>query len=83
MRIIEVRDGFIKFESKERISLSSFIQIQGEDKTYIAQVIQVKISGENCIIYAKILFLYDGTLRSYDKTLPDKNAEISEFTFDI
>lgn len=83
MRIIEVRDGFIKFESKERISLSSFIQILGEDKTYIAQVIQVKISGENCIIYAKILFLYDGTLRSYDKTLPDKNAEISEFTFDI
>ena len=83
MRILEVRDGFIKFESREKISLSSFILVNGFDKQYIAQVIQVKKSGENLIAYAKILFLYDGTLRNYDKSLPDKNSEISEFTADI
>ena len=83
MRILEVRDGFIKFESGEKISLSSFILVNGFDKQYIAQVIQVKKSGENLIAYAKILFLYDGTLRNYDKSLPDKNSEISEFTVDI
>ena len=83
MRILEVRDGFIKFESGEKISLSSFILVNGFDKQYIAQVIQVKKSGENLIAYAKILFLYDGTLRNYDKSLPDKNSEISEFTADI
>lgn len=83
MRILEVRDGFLKFEADKSIYLSSFIQIDGLEKSYIAQVIQLKRSGENSIGYAKILFLYDGALQSYDKTLPSKDSEIKEFTFDI
>ena len=83
MRILEVRDGFVKFEADETICLSSFIQIDGIEKNYIAQVIQLKRSGENSIGYAKILFLYDGSLLNYDKTLPSKEAEIKEFTFEI
>ena len=83
MRILEVRDGFVKFEADKTVYLSSFIQIDGIDKSYIAQVIQLKRSGGNSIGYAKILFLYDGTLQSYDKTLPSKDSEIKEFTFDI
>ena len=63
--------------------LSSFIQIDGIEKRYIAQVTQLKRSGENSIAYAKILFLYDGSLQPYDKTLPSKESEIKEFTFDI
>ena len=68
MKILEVREGFIKFESESQVSLSSFIQVCGEEKRYIAQVVQVKRSGESQIAYAKILFLYDGALSSYDKT---------------
>lgn len=83
MRILEVRDGFIKFETEGKISLSSFLQINDTAKRYIAQVIQVKRLEEGTIAFAKILFLYDGTLKNYDKSLPTKNAEISEFTFDI
>lgn len=83
MKIIEVRDGFIKFEADKNTFLSSFVQIDGIEKSYVAQVIQIKRSGENSIAYAKILFLYDGGLQSYDKTLPSKDSEIKEFTFDI
>ena len=83
MKILEVRDGFIKFEADSSIYLSSFIQIDGMQKSYVAQVIQIKRSGENSIAYAKILFLYDGGLKSYDKTLPSKESLIKEFTFDI
>ena len=83
MRILEVRDGFLKFEADKSIYLSSFIQIDGLEKSYIAQVIQLKRSGENSIGYAKILFLYDGALQNYDKTLPSKDSEIKEFTFNI
>ena len=83
MRILEVRDGFLKFEADKSIYLSSFIQIDGLEKSYIAQIIQLKRSGENSIGYAKILFLYDGALQSYDKTLPSKDSEIKEFTFNI
>ena len=83
MRILEVRDGFLKFEADKSIYLSSFIQIDGLEKSYIAQVIQLKRSGENSIGYAKILFLYNGSLLNYDKTLPSKDSNIKEFTFDI
>ena len=83
MKILEVRDGFVKFEADNSVYLSSFIQIDGIEKRYIAQVTQLKRSGENSIAYAKILFLYDGSLQPYDKTLPSKESEIKEFTFDI
>ena len=83
MKILEVRDGFIKFEADSNIYLSSFIRIDGIEKSYIAQVIQLKISGENPIGYAKILFLYDGTLIKYDKTLPSNESKITEFTYEI
>ena len=53
------------------------------DKSYIAQIFQIKRAGENSIAYGKILFLYDGELIAYDKTLPAKDAQIKPFTFDI
>ena len=83
MKILEVRDGFLKFEADKTIALSSFIKIDGLKKSYIAQVIQLKRSGENSIGYAKILFLYNNGLQNYDKTLPPKESEITEFTSEI
>lgn len=82
MRILEVRDGFIKFESEQKLALSSFVLVNDALKSYIAQVIQVKRAGENSILYAKILYLYNGKLIDYDKSLPSIDAEISEFNFE-
>ena len=83
MKILEVRDNFIKFESSKEIALTSFVQATGIEKKYIAQVIQKKRAGENNIVYAKILFLYDGELQPYDKTLPSIDSDLSEFDFSI
>ena len=84
MKIIEIRDGFIKFEADKSIYLSSFIQVDGETKSYIAQVNQCKAFGEISIASAKILFLLvNGMLQNYDKTEPSKDAEIKIFTHDI
>lgn len=84
MKIIEVRDGFIKFEADKSIYLSSFIQVIGMSKNYIAQVSQLKTFGEISIASAKILFVYeDEQLKNYDKTEPSKDAEITSFTLDI
>ena len=57
MKILEVRDGFVKFEADNSVYLSSFIQIDGIEKRYIAQVTQLKRSGENSKAYAQILLL--------------------------
>lgn len=81
MKIIEVRDGFVKIESQKKIEISSFLELKGLEKRYVAQVIRTKNNGAGYNIYAKIIFIYDGMLKKYDKTLPDNNAEISEFPF--
>ena len=81
MRIIEVRDGFIKIESAEDLALSSFVEIKDSVKSYIAQIQQVKKAGDYTIAYAKCIFLYDGDLVNYDKTLPSLNSEIKEFDY--
>ena len=82
MKILEVRDGFVKFEANNTICLSSFIQIKGQ-KSYIAQVTKLTKISQKPIAYAKILFLYDGQLQNYDNSQPTIDSEISEFTYDI
>ena len=83
MRILEARDGFIKFESEKKVALSSFILIKETGKQYVAQVIKTTNTDEKRLCFAKILFTYDGTLKSYDGSLPSKDAELEVFTFDI
>ena len=84
MKIIDVRDGFIKFEADKSIYLSSFVQVEGMSKNYIAQVNQFKTFGEISIASAKILFILENNeLKNYDKTEPSRDAQITGFTPDI
>ena len=81
MKIIEVRDGIIKLECDEAVVLSSFIKAECEEKSYIAQIIQIK-PQEN-LAFAKILFLYDDELLDYDKSSPEQDAIITDFTSEM
>ena len=83
MKIIEVRDGFIKLEAIEDLSLSGFLLVSSEEKKYIAQIVRLKKTGEYTIAYAKLLYLYDGDLRNYDKSLPVKGATITKIGLDF
>ena len=82
MKITEVRDGFVKVESAEKIAISSFLEVKGMEKRYIAQVVRSKSNGTGYNVYAKLLFIYDGALRKYDKTMPDINASVNPFSFE-
>lgn len=83
MRILEARESFIKIESETKVSISSFLKISDSEKSYIAQVIQSKKLEESFIVFAKILFIYDGILKNYDNSIPDKESQINDFTFEI
>lgn len=84
MKILDVRDGLIRFEADENVYLSSFIQIDGTDKSYLAQVNQCKAVGTTKIADARILFvIIDNELYNYDKTLPPNDAEVRMFKSDI
>ncbi len=82
MKILEVRDGFIKFEADENIFLSSFVKVESSDKSYICQVIQLRTQGLTKNAYAKILFLYNNGFMDYDKSLPPKDAIVREFPYE-
>lgn len=83
MKITDAKDGVIKLESFEKAALSSFLEINSSKNDYIAQVIRESYNGAGYTVYARILFNYDGALLNYDKTLPDTDAEIKPFSFDI
>ena len=78
MKILEVRDGFIKFEANEDVFLSSLVRIDGQEKIYIAQVLQIK----NGIGVAKILYLFNGQLIEYDKTEPNTDSTVTTFSIE-
>ena len=80
MKILEVREGLIKFEADESICLSSMIKISGDFKDYIAQTVQIKNILGKKVAVAKILYLFDGTYNEYDKTIPPVNSVIEECT---
>ena len=83
MRIIEVRDSFIKAESNEKPELTSFLKINSKDKCYVAQIVQVKNAGNVYVIIAKLVYLYDGSISKYDNSLPSKDSVIEKFDFVI
>ena len=83
MRILEVRDNYIKFEALKEVKLSSFIKACDNLKTYIAQIIQIKQSGEYFIALAKIRFLFNGNIYDYDNSSPSNSANIEPFDFNI
>ena len=78
MRLLEVRDGFIKFEADENIHLASFVKVLSAEKTYVAQVIQLKKSESAA--FGKILFLYNGKFIDYDGTIPERDSIVEDFT---
>lgn len=79
MKILEVRDGFIKFESFKGFEISSFIEIKDTRCSYIAQVFKNQKIGEDSIISAEIQYCYNGVLYDYDNTLPSYDSDIIEF----
>ena len=83
MKIIEIKDSFIKLESEERFPLTSFLKIEDEFKTYIAQVVKVANFSTYYGIYAKILFNYDGELKKYDGSIPFVESIVSECTSEV
>ncbi|MCQ2753678.1 MAG: hypothetical protein MJ231_01370 [bacterium] len=82
MRILEVRDGFVKVEVSEHLSITSFILIDDADKKFVAQVMQEKRAADNFIVIAKLVYLYDGNLLPYDFTSPSTKASISILPFE-
>lgn len=82
MKILEVRDGFIKLETRATITTGTFIEAKEEDRSFVAQIVRTVPTGEYSILVAKILFVYDGIFNSYNGELPKGDLTIALFPFD-
>lgn len=80
MKILEVRDGFIKLETRETITTGTFIEAKSMNKSYIAQVVRTVPTGNCNVVIAKMIFVYDGVFKEYDNTTPYRDAEVSIFS---
>lgn len=80
MELIEIRNNLIKlsYRENERPTLGHFIALTGEDKSYVAQFVNLKADNINNFAVAKLMFSFtsDGIVNDYDGSAPSINSNI-------
>ena len=80
MKIIEIRNNLIKlsYNEDERPTLGQFIALTGEEKSYVAQFVNLKADNMNNFAVAKLMFSFskDGVVSEYDGSTPSINSNI-------
>ncbi|MBR1460412.1 hypothetical protein IJ596_02105 [bacterium] len=79
MKVVEIRNNLIKveFESDEGLILGHFIVLASSQKSYVAQIINIKLDEMRRHAIAKLLFTFtsDGVVDNYDGSIPDIESE--------
>ena len=82
MKLLEIRNNLVKleFDESEKPILGKFITLTAEDKSYVAQIINLKSDGIMNFLIAKLIFTFtnDGIVDNYDGSVP---SMLSDATF--
>jgi len=82
MKLIEIRNNLIKlsYNENERPTLGQFIALTGEEKSYVAQYVNLKADNVNNFAVAKLMFSFssEGVVSEYDGSTPSINSNIIE-----
>ena len=80
MELIEIRNNLIKlsYEENEKPTLGQFIALTGDDKSYVAQYVNLKADNINNFAVAKLMFSFtsDGVVSEYDGSAPSIKSNI-------
>ena len=81
MKVVEIRNNLVKIEIEdgEDLVLGRFIVLVSAEKSYVAQIINVKIDEIQKHAIAKLMFTFtsDGVVDNYDGSIPDMDSEAS------
>ena len=81
MKVVEIRNNLVKIEidDNEDLILGRFIVLASAEKSYVAQIINIKIDEIQKHAIAKLMFTFtsDGIVDNYDGSIPDMNSEAS------
>ncbi len=80
MDILEIRNNLVKiaYSGEDNVQLGQFIALTSDEKSYVAQYINLKSDSLNNFAVAKLLFTFssDGIVNNYDGTIPTSSYNI-------
>lgn len=81
MNLLEIKNNLVKlsFNESENPILGRFVVIAGDDKSYVAQLVNLKSDLANHFAIGRLIFTFtsDGVVDNYDGSMPDTKAEVS------
>lgn len=81
MKLLEVKNNLIKlsYDKDEHPILGRFLILVSEEKSYVAQFLNLKSDSAHSFAIAKLLFTFtsDGVVDNYDGSIPSINSELS------
>ena len=79
MKVVEIRNNLVKieFQSAEGLILGHFIVLASAQKSYVAQIINIKAGEMQQHAIARLVFTFtgDGVVDNYDGSVPDIGSE--------
>lgn len=86
MDIIEIRNNLVKisYNGEENPQLGHFLALTSENKSYVAQFVNLKSDNLNNFAVAKLLFTFtsDGVVNNYDGSIPTTSYNIIDLPAD-
>ena len=74
MKLLDIKNNLVKvsYSQEEQITLASFIVLTDNDKSYIAQVVNLKAEPTANYAIAKLILVFnsDGILDNFDGSIP-------------
>ncbi len=81
MEIVEIRNNLVKisYEKGENPILGKFVTIASEEKSYVAQFVNIKVDLSGNFAIARLLFVFskEGIVDVYDGSAPDIESKIA------
>ena len=81
MKLLEIKNNLVKlsYGENEKPILGKFIILTTSEKSYVAQLVNLKSDSVNSFSIAKLLFTFtaDGVVDNYDGSVPSMASELS------
>ena len=80
MKLLDIKNNLVKisYKSDENIAIASFIMLTDEDKSFVAQIVNLKAEPVSNYAIARLILIVskDGVLDNYDGSIPSINANL-------
>jgi len=81
MKLLEIKNNLVKlsYSENENPVLGRFLVLASNEKSYVAQFVNLKSDNANRFAIARLLFTFttDGVVDNYDGSIPNINCELS------